>query len=83
VGFTPAKASLRLSNLMALDATARGNWGCSPEHYPAVLDLVLSGRVVLEPCIERRPMSGINESFQELQQGHLPRRLVLIPESTS
>ncbi|MCK7514424.1 MAG: hypothetical protein MZV70_67360 [Desulfobacterales bacterium] len=26
--------NLRLSNLMAFHATARGNWGCVPEHYP-------------------------------------------------
>ena len=31
VGFTPKKVELRFSNLMAFDATARGNWGCPPE----------------------------------------------------
>jgi 6-hydroxycyclohex-1-ene-1-carbonyl-CoA dehydrogenase len=83
VGFTPDKAALRLSNLMALDASAQGTWGCPPEHYPAVLDLALSGRVALEPFIERRPLSSINESFQQLRAGGLSRRLVLIPESPS
>jgi 6-hydroxycyclohex-1-ene-1-carbonyl-CoA dehydrogenase len=83
VGFTPSKATLRLSNLMAFDATARGNWGCPPAHYPAVLEMVLSGRVVLEPFIERRPLSSINASFEELHAGRLPRRLVLQPEPTS
>jgi hypothetical protein len=28
IGFTMDKATVRLSNLMALDATAFGNWGC-------------------------------------------------------
>ena len=46
VGFTPKKLELRLSNLMAFDATAQGNWGCPPEHYPAIVDLVL---LVCEP----------------------------------
>jgi hypothetical protein len=66
VGYTPDKVELRLSNLMAFDATAQGNWACLPEHYPAVVDLVLSGRVALTPFIERRPLSAINETFEEL-----------------
>ncbi|HRZ58999.1 MAG TPA: 6-hydroxycyclohex-1-ene-1-carbonyl-CoA dehydrogenase, partial [Rubrivivax sp.] len=41
VGFTMDKVELRLSNLMAFDARAIGNWGCPPELYPAALDLVL------------------------------------------
>ncbi len=83
IGFTAEKTSLRLSNLMALDATARGTWGCPPEQYPSILDLVLSGRVSLEPCIERRPLASINESFADLHGGRLARRLVLVPERAS
>jgi len=45
VGFTMDAVNIRLSNLMAFHATARGNWGCVPEHYPAALDLVLGGKV--------------------------------------
>ena len=37
VGFTPRKVEVRLSNLMAFEATAQGNWGCLPEHYPGAL----------------------------------------------
>ena len=43
VGFTMDKVEVRLSNLMAFDARAIGNWGCPPEYYPAALDLVLDG----------------------------------------
>jgi 6-hydroxycyclohex-1-ene-1-carbonyl-CoA dehydrogenase len=81
VGFTPAKVEVRLSNLMAFDATAQGNWGCLPEHYPAVLDLCLSGRVALRPFIERRPMSSVNETFADLHAHRVVRRVVLIPEA--
>jgi 6-hydroxycyclohex-1-ene-1-carbonyl-CoA dehydrogenase len=80
VGYTPRKVELRLSNLMALDATAQGNWGCLPEHYPAVVELALSGAVALAPFVEFRPMSTINRSFEDLHQGRLDRRLVLVPE---
>ena len=81
VGYTPKSVEIRLSNLMAFDATVQGNWGCLPEHYPAVLDLVLGGRIAIEPFIEQRPMASINDVFEELRNGHVARRIVLIPES--
>ena len=45
VGFHPGAVEIRLSNLMALAARAEGTWGCPPAKFPAVLDLVLSGKV--------------------------------------
>jgi 6-hydroxycyclohex-1-ene-1-carbonyl-CoA dehydrogenase len=81
VGFTPQRVELRLSNLMAFDATVQGNWACLPEHYPAVLDLVLAGRVAVAPFVERRPLADINETFSQLHAGPLPRRVILIPEA--
>ncbi|HEX5041287.1 MAG TPA: 6-hydroxycyclohex-1-ene-1-carbonyl-CoA dehydrogenase [Candidatus Polarisedimenticolaceae bacterium] len=81
VGFTPEKLELRLSNLMAYDATVQGNWGCLPEHYPAVVDLVLSGKVVLEPFLERRPLAEIESVFHDLHARRISRRVVLLPEA--
>lgn len=81
VGYTAAKVELRMSNLMALDATAQGNWGCLPEHYPAALDLILSGKVALEPFVERRPLASINESFEDQHARRVTRRVILVPES--
>jgi 6-hydroxycyclohex-1-ene-1-carbonyl-CoA dehydrogenase len=81
IGFTQKKVEIRLSNLMAYDATAEGNWGCLPEHYPAIVELVLSGKVSLEPFIEFRPMSSINETFAEIHEGKLSRRVILTPET--
>jgi len=80
-GYTPRKVEVRLSNLMGLDATAQGNWGCLPEHYPAVLDLVLSGKVALAPFVERRPLASINESFADLHARRISKRVILVPES--
>ena len=81
VGYTPQKVSLRLSNLMALDATAQGNWGCAPELYPPALDLVLSGRVRVAPFVEQRPLSSINRTFAEIHDRRVSRRVVLVPET--
>jgi 6-hydroxycyclohex-1-ene-1-carbonyl-CoA dehydrogenase len=80
VGFTTQKLELRLSNLMAFDATAQGNWGCLPEHYPAIVDLVLSGAIKLKPFVERRSMSTINQTFEDLHERRISRRVVLVPE---
>lgn len=80
VGFTPQSVEVKLSNLMAFDAVAQGNWACLPEHYPAIVDLVLQGKVALGPFIEPRPMRTINEVFEALHHGPAARRIVLIPE---
>ncbi|MHC4077828.1 MAG: 6-hydroxycyclohex-1-ene-1-carbonyl-CoA dehydrogenase [Planctomycetota bacterium] len=80
VGFTPEKVKIRLSNLMAFDATVEGNWGCLPEHYPAVLDLVLQGKVRLDPFVEQRSLATINETFVDLREHRISHRVVLIPE---
>jgi 6-hydroxycyclohex-1-ene-1-carbonyl-CoA dehydrogenase len=69
-----------MSNLMAFDATAEGNWGCAPEHYPAIVELVLAGKVALKPFVERRPLSSINETFADVHERRVSRRVILIPE---
>jgi 6-hydroxycyclohex-1-ene-1-carbonyl-CoA dehydrogenase len=80
VGYTRDTVNLRLSNLMAFDASAIGNWGCLPEHYPAALKMVLDGSVVVAPFIEQSPMSMINDTLSALHHKKLSRRPVLIPD---
>ena len=80
VGFTPDKLEIRLSNVMAIDATVQGNWGCLPEHYPAILDLVLGGKVAVTPFVEHRPMSRVNQTFEDLRAHRVSKRVILIPE---
>ena len=65
---------------MAFDAEIIGTWGCLPKHYPAALQMVLDGRVQVEPFVETRPMSTIGEVFEEAHAGKLDRRVVLIPD---
>lgn len=79
VGFTMDKVELRLSNLMAFDARALGNWGCPPEFYPAALDLVLAGRVQVKPFVEHRPLAEINGIFDAVHRHEVKRRVVLMP----
>jgi 6-hydroxycyclohex-1-ene-1-carbonyl-CoA dehydrogenase len=81
VGFTMDKVEIRLSNLMAFHARAIGNWGCPPELYPHVLELVLDGRVKVTPFVEKYPLSEINKVFEAAHAGSLKRRAVLVPNS--
>ena len=65
---------------MAFDATMRGTWGCLPEHYPPVVDMVLSGAIALGDYVEVRNMSDINATFEALHRHELKRRPVLLPD---
>ena len=79
VGFTMDKVELRLSNLMAFHARALGNWGCAPEHYPEALRLVLEGKIVMTPFIQRHSLDDINRVFQAVHTHELTERAILVP----
>jgi 6-hydroxycyclohex-1-ene-1-carbonyl-CoA dehydrogenase len=79
VGFTMDKVEIRLSNLMAFDATAFGTWGCPPELYPEAIDLVTSGRVKLLPFTRKVPMSDLNRVLEQSDGHSDARRTILIP----
>ncbi|HET9762229.1 MAG TPA: 6-hydroxycyclohex-1-ene-1-carbonyl-CoA dehydrogenase [Casimicrobiaceae bacterium] len=79
VGFTMEKVEVRLSNLMAFDARAIGNWGCPPEHYAAALDLVLDGKVAIKPFVEAHPLDDINRVFAAVHNREIKKRAVLVP----
>jgi len=83
IGFTPQKIELRLSNLMAFDATARGNWGCPPEQYPPALALVLEGRVQLTPFVELHPLAETPEVFEAVAARAIRKRIILTTALTN
>jgi len=80
VGYTPKKVELHLSSVMAFDATIQGNWACLPEHYPAVVDLALSGKIAIAPFVDHRPLGSINATFAEIHASGASRRVILVPE---
>jgi 6-hydroxycyclohex-1-ene-1-carbonyl-CoA dehydrogenase len=79
VGFTLGKIEMRLSNVMVLDATVQGNWGCRAELYPEALRLVTSGRVTLKPFIERHPLGLGAEVIRRVADHEIHRRAILEP----
>lgn len=80
VGYSATRIEVRLSNLMAFDATAAGNWGCPPEQYPAALALVLSGKVATAPFVETHPLDSAPEVFEAVARHELRRRIVFVPK---
>lgn len=79
VGYTPQSVTLRLSNVMAFDATVFGTWGCRLENYPEILAMAGRGDIAIEPVIERAPMSKIDDFFDAMAAHTLHRRMVLDP----
>ena len=80
VGYTTAKAELRLSNLMAFDARAIGNWGCDPALYPDIVRAVLDGDIDLISNTELRPLDTAAQALADVRGHRVSKRIVLTPE---
>ncbi len=80
VGFGMQKVEYSISRLMAFDAEIIGTWGCLPEYYPAVLEMVLSKKIQLAPFVQTRPMSTIADAFDEAHRKSPDQRIVLVPD---
>ncbi len=81
IGFGIARNEYSISRLMAFDAEIIGTWGCLPEYYPVVLDMVLSKKIDISPFVETRPMSQIQSVFEEVHKAGSPaKRIVLTPD---
>ena len=83
VGFTMDKLEVRLSNLMAFDAKLIGTWGCKPELYPEVVDLIASGKLDIHDFVEAVPLSRINEVFRNSLAHKYTKRIVLVPDHSN
>ena len=80
VGFTMDKVEVRLSNLMAFDAKLIGTWGCKPELYPEVVQLVANDQLHIDEFVQTFPMSQINEVFKNTLDHKYIKRSVLVPD---
>lgn len=80
VGFTMDRVEICLSNLMAFDAVAQGNWGADPLLYPEILRWIADGRIAVRPYVERHALSEVNEVLDAAHRGGLERRAVLVPD---
>lgn len=83
VGYTPNKVELRLSNLMAFDATARGNWGCAPDNYPKALELVLQKKITIAPFVELHAFEELPELFEAAREHRIRLRPVITSRGTA
>jgi len=79
VGYTMDETALRLSNLMAFDARALGNWGCAPELYPPLVEKVLAGSLDVVSHTKLAPLSSIADVLEGVRARREDRRIVLVP----
>jgi 6-hydroxycyclohex-1-ene-1-carbonyl-CoA dehydrogenase len=79
VGFTMDRLEVRLSNIMAFDATVAGNWGADTSIYPEVLDWIAADRIKVKPFVEKHALAEINAVLDAAHAGELKKRAVLVP----
>ncbi len=80
VGFGLGKTEYMMGRLMAFDADILGTWGCLPEYYPIVLEMVTSGKINIDAFVQTRPLSHIVETFDEAHKVSPDKRIVLTPD---
>jgi len=80
VGYGMHKVEYMLSRLMAFDAEISGTWGCLPKYYQEVMQYILDDQIKIKPFVEFRPMSQIEQAFQDSHAGKLTKRIVLTPD---
>ena len=73
---------MRLSNLMALDARALGNWGCAPELYPEILEKVLAGSIDVVSA-RRAAAALLDPAALDDVARTARRRIVLTPDGSA
>lgn len=81
VGFTMDKLEVRLSNLMAFDAKLIGTWGCKPELYPEVIELIKNDKLNIGQFVETMSLENINQVFQDTLAHKFSKRSVLVPSN--
>ena len=80
VGYGMEKVEYMASRLMAFDAEFIGTWSCLPQYYPKVLEMLVNEKFETGPFVETRPLSQINEVFEEAHKRPLMKRIVLTPD---
>jgi 6-hydroxycyclohex-1-ene-1-carbonyl-CoA dehydrogenase len=80
VGRSTEAISVALGRLVTLDADIFGSWGCRPQHYSAVLDLLQVGRVQIRPFVSFHPLDQVNDVLARTRDQELETRAVLLPD---
>ena len=81
VGRSTEKLPIALGKLVDLDADVFGSWGCRPQHYSAVLDLLHVGRVQIRPFVSFHPLDQVNEILVRARDEELETRAILVPDA--
>ncbi len=81
VGYCREPVELRLSNLMAFDATVHGSWGAPLSAFTEVLRLVFEKKVVLTPFVTHAPLSSLDALLDDMTHHRLDKRAVLDPRA--
>jgi 6-hydroxycyclohex-1-ene-1-carbonyl-CoA dehydrogenase len=77
VGYSHEPVPISAAKLMFFELELVGSLGCGGGEYPEILELVLAGRIKLEPIVSGTiPLEAINDGFDRLRQGEGVRWVV-------
>lgn len=78
VGYTNQDITINPAKIMFFEQEIIGSIGCSPSDYPAIIELVRSGKVNLNALIANKyELEDINIAFDELRAGKVFRNIIL------
>lgn len=79
IGYSEAPANLPVGRLMFFEQSVIGSLGCRPADYPKIVELVVAGRIRLEPIVTARvPLAQIGAAAERLRRGD-GLRTVIVP----
>ncbi|HEY6203725.1 MAG TPA: zinc-binding dehydrogenase [Candidatus Limnocylindria bacterium] len=80
LGYSAEPMALPGGRVTYRELTVIGTLGCRPVDFPAVLDLVRRGKLLLGPLVTHRyPLDRINEGLDALRRGEGVRHIVVFP----
>lgn len=80
VGFTPENLPINAGRLMFREISVHGALGCPKSEYIQIFELLMRGKISLEPLISHRySLDEINTAFEKLKNGEILGRAIIIP----
>lgn len=79
IGYSDHDVALNAGRIMYREMEIRGSLGCRLVDYPRVIELVRSGRILVEPLVTARfPLAEINAGLDTLRHGAGIRSVVVM-----
>ncbi|HYM91231.1 MAG TPA: zinc-binding dehydrogenase [bacterium] len=80
VGYSEEPWTFAVHRVMFREMSVLGSLGCPSADYPTILQMVLAGKIRLEPVVgDRLPLDQVNEALARLEAGTVAGRQLIVP----